>query len=128
MKILVTLLAAAVTATGPLAANGSLTATLVGSGHAPKINAHWPYAVHVSINRKPAPARITVQIVDPIGAAHAVQFGTSTRNVTNYKIKGVFRDFIVWPASAQGVPLKLRVTVVTTAGRKVLSYSVVPRA
>ena len=122
MKILVTLLVAAVTATG------SLTVTLTGSGHSPKISVHWPYAVHVSINGKPAPARITAQIVDPTGGAHPVQFGTSTRNITNYKIKGVFHDFIVWPASARGVPLKLRITVVTTAGRKVVSYSVVPHA
>ena len=122
MKILVTLLVAAVAATG------SLTASLKGSGHSPKINVHWPYVVRVAINGKPAPARITAQIVDPIGGAHAVQFGTSTKNITNYKIKGVFRDFIIWPGSARGVPLKLRITVVTTAGRKVLSYSVVPHA
>jgi hypothetical protein len=103
-------------------------ATLATPGHAPKINTHWNYVVRVTDGGKPVAARITAQIVDPIGGAHPVEFGKSTRPITNWPFKGVFRDFIVWPASSRGVPLKLRIVVRVGAVRKTIVYPVLPHA
>ena len=91
--------------------------TLTAPGHTPKINTHWSYAVHATAQGKPVAARITAQIVDPIGGAHPVQFGKTTKTIVNWPFKGEFRDFIIWPASSRGIPLKLRITVVV-AGRE----------
>jgi hypothetical protein len=102
--------------------------TLTAAGHAPSINTHWSYAVRATEGGKPVSARITAQIVDPIGGVHPVQFGKSTKNITNRPFKGVFRDFIVWPASSRGVPLRLRIVVRVGGVRKTIAYQVVPRA
>jgi hypothetical protein len=122
MKILVTLLIAAVAATG------SLQASLKGSGHSPKINVHWPYVVRVAINGKPAPARITAQIVDPTGGVHLVEFGRKTKKIANWPFKGVFSDYVIWPPEARGIPLTFRVTVRVGTVKKVIGYTVTPRA
>jgi hypothetical protein len=103
-------------------------ATLTASGHTPKVNTHWSYVVRVTNGGNPVAARITAQIVDPIGGAHAVEFGKSTRTITNWPFKGVFRDFIVWPASSRGVPLKLRIILRFGTVRKTIVYPVTPHA
>jgi hypothetical protein len=113
------------------AAAGALVAaapkvTVSTPGHAPKINAHWNYKVHVTLNGKPVAARITEAIVDPIGGVHPVQFGKSTKNITNFEFKGTFSDFIVWPASSRGIPLTLRITVAVGKAKKVVAYHVTP--
>ena len=105
----------------------TVKATLAAAGHAPKINVHWRYTVRVTAGGKPAAAKVTVQIVDPTGHAHPVQLGTSKKNVTNHPFRGTFSDFVVWPASARGVPLTFRVTVRAGSTKKVLSYRVTPR-
>jgi hypothetical protein len=97
-------------------------------GRTPAINTHWNYTVRATQNGKPAAGRLTEQIVDPIGGKHPVEFGKSTKPITNWPIKGVFRDFIIWPASSRGVPLKFRVIVVVGKTRRVLDYAVTPRA
>jgi hypothetical protein len=102
--------------------------TLTAPGHTPKINTRWYYVVRATVGATPVSARITAQIVDPIGNAHPVQFGKSTKNITNWPFKGVFRDYIVWPKSSRGVPLKLRVVVRVGTIRKTLTYSVTPHA
>jgi hypothetical protein len=96
-------------------------------GPAPKIGVHWAYSVTArSAGGKPAAAVLTAQIVDPIGGVHPVQFGKSTKNITNWPFTGRFRDFIVWPASSNGIPLRLR-AIVTVGGKKtVLTVSVTP--
>lgn len=103
-------------------------ATLTAPGHTPKVDTHWIYVVHATDGGKPVSARITAQIVDPIGGSHPVEFGKSTRTITNWPFKGVFRDFIVWPASSRGVPLKLRIVVRFGAVRKTIVYPVTPHA
>ena len=102
--------------------------TLAAPSHTPKINIHWNYVVRATDGGKPASARITAQIIDPIGSAHPVQFGKSTKNITNWPFNGVFKDYIIWPASSRGVPLKLRVVVRTGATKKVVTYAVTPHA
>jgi hypothetical protein len=102
--------------------------TLAAPGHTPKINTHWNYVVRATDGGKPASARITAQIVDPIGNAHPVEFGKSTKTITNWPFKGVFRDFVIWPASSRGVPLKLRILVRVGGIRKTITYLVTPHA
>jgi hypothetical protein len=102
--------------------------TLTAPGHTPKINVHWNYVVRATDGGKPASARLTAQIVDPIGIAHPVEFGNTTKTVTNLPFKGVFRDYVIWPPSSRGVPLKLRIVVQVGASRKTITYLVTPRA
>jgi hypothetical protein len=120
--------AAAVTlaAVGGLAGGSAapLKVTLVGSGHSPKAGAHWKYSVTVSRGGKPVAARLTAQIVDPLGSSHPVQLGSTKVNVTNRPIRGTFRDYVIWPASSQGIPLTLRITVVSGEAKRVVSYAV----
>jgi hypothetical protein len=97
-------------------------------GHAPTVNVHWNYTVRAMENGKSVAGKLTEQIVDPIGGKHPVEFGKSTKPITNWPFKGVFRDFIIWPASSRGVPLKFRVIVVVGKTRRVLDYAVTPRA
>lgn len=120
-----TLLATLVTA---LLAGASVQVTLTAPGHTPKINVRWSYTVHVTQGGKPVAAKITEQIVDPVGGKHPVEFGKSTKNIVNWPIKGVFRDFIVWPPSARGIPLTFRVTVVVGKTKRIVNYAVTPRA
>jgi hypothetical protein len=78
---------------------------------------------------KPIKARITVQIVDPLGSVHPVQYANTKKNLTNWPINGHFRDYIIWPrSSAIGISLTLRVTVKAAGGKTVLNYSVQPTA
>lgn len=118
-----TVLAKIALATG-LLVTASAQVTLTAAGHTPKVGSRWYYAVHATQAGRPVTARLTVQIVDPIGGSHPVQFGTSTKNITNWPFKGTFRDFVIWPASSRGVPLKLRVAVRTATVRKTLTYTV----
>lgn len=118
--------AAAVAAVGSLA-GAAPAVTFTAPGHAPKIKTHWNYQVVVTSGGQPAAATLTEQIVDPIGGVHPVQFGKSTKNITNWKFKGTFSDFIIWPASSRGIPLTLRITVKTPTGTKVVKYVVTAR-
>jgi len=117
------LIAAALGAT--VLAAGSAKATLSAPTHTPKINTKWFYVVRVTQGGVAASARITVQIVDPLGSAHAVQLGASRKNITDYPIKGRFRDYVIWPADSRGVPLTLRVTVRASGTKTILKYRVV---
>jgi hypothetical protein len=115
------------TATAFAAGGATIRASLTATTHTPKVNVHWPYSVGLTRDGKPAAGRITAQIVDPVGGVHPVQFGRNTKNVTNWRFIGVFRDYVIWPPSSRGVPLRFRVTVTATGFRKVLSYTVTPR-
>ena len=117
------LLLAGVLATAPL------KDTLSGPSHSPKINKRWYYVVKVTQSGKPARVKITAQIVDPLGGTHPVEFGPTTKKIINWPITGTYRDYIIWPTSSRGIPLKLRITLVGAHGtRAVVSYAVVPRA
>jgi hypothetical protein len=110
---------------GALTFTGSAAkVTLSAAGHAPKIKTHWAYTVRATENGKPAAAKVTAQIVDPLGGVHAVEFGKSTKKVANWGFKGSFKDFVVWPSSSVGVPLGFRVTVVVGKTKRVITYAV----
>jgi hypothetical protein len=107
-------------------------ATLTTAGHTPKVLTTWKYSVRVTDpTGHPIAARITSQIVDPLGTAHLVEFDGTGRNpfVKNYSFFGNFCDSITWPkSSGVGVALTFRTVIVTAKGRKVLTYSVTPRS
>jgi len=98
------------------------------AGHAPRVGRDWHYTLRATIGGKAAHARLTAQIVDPLGGAHLVQFGKTSRYIRNFPFVGVFRDFITWPKDSRGIPLTLRLTVVAGKARKVVDYHVTPRA
>jgi len=100
--------------------------TLTAPTHTPKLNTRWYYTVRATEAGKPVAGKLTVQIVDPIGASHPVQFGTTTKNITNWAFTGRFRDFIIWPASSRGIPLRLRVIVRVGGAKRTLTYAVTP--
>ncbi len=114
--------------TAALAIVAPMQVTFQAATHTPRINTHWTYTVRATQASKPVVGKITVQIVDPIGGVHPVEFGASTKKITSVPIRGTFRDYMIFPASARGVPLKIRVTVVAGTGRSVLNYVVTPRA
>lgn len=128
MMLAATTLKLAVAGALLLGATFPLKVAVSAPGHTPKINTHWNYTVRATRDGRPVAGRLTEQIVDPIGGAHPVQFGKSTKNITNWPFNGVFKDYIIWPASSRGVPLKLRVVVRTGATKKVVTYSVTPHA
>jgi hypothetical protein len=103
-------------------------ATLTAPTHTPRINTHWYYTVRVTQGSKPSSGRLTAQIVDPIGGLHPVQFGSRSKPSTSMPFSGLLRDFIIWPASARGIPLKLRVVVTIAGVKHTVSYAVTPRA
>ncbi len=107
-------------------------ATLTAATHTPKVLTTWKYSVRVTDpTGHPIAARITSQIVDPLGTAHLVEFDGPGRNpfVKNYGFFGNFCDSVLWPASsAVGVTLRFQTVIVTAKGRKVLTYSVTPRS
>jgi hypothetical protein len=112
---------------GSLLAAAPLKATLTAPTHTPKVKTRWYYVVHATQGGKPVAGKLTAAIVDPIGSSHPVQFGSTTKNLTNWPFKGRFRDFIIWPASSRGIPLKLRVVVKAGGARSTITFAVTPR-
>ena len=72
-------------------------------------------------------ARLTVQVVDPLGTAHTAQVGTTRRKLLNYPFTGRYRDFAVWPAASRGFRLTLRVVVKAGGRSRTVTYWVKPR-
>jgi diadenosine tetraphosphatase ApaH/serine/threonine PP2A family protein phosphatase len=105
----------------------TLRATLSAPTHTPKANVKWRYAVHATRGGTPVRARLTAQIVDPIGGAHPVLYANTKRKLVNWPFRGTFRDYVIWPGSSRGIPLTFRVTVVSGGARRVLRYRVTPR-
>jgi hypothetical protein len=104
-------------------------AKLTAGTHQPKVNTKWPYSVRVTtLKGKPMKAKITVQIVDPLGGVHPVEFGARKVNVVNHPFFGTFRDYVIWPpSSAVGVTLVFRTIVKTAKGKVTLRYNVNPQ-
>ena len=123
---LVTHVAGIAAAGGLLATASAPTVTLSAPGHSPKIKTHWNYSVTVTRGGKPVPATITAQIVDPLGSAHIVKFGNTTKNIKAFPFRGTFRDFVIWPAVSRGIPLTFRLTVTSGPTKKVIGYHVTP--
>ena len=111
-------------------AKPAFKAKLTAPSHHPKAATKWFYTIVVTdLAGKPIKARITVQIVDPLGSVHPVQYDNTKKNLTNWPINGHFHDRIIWPrSSAIGISLTLRITVKAAGGKTVLNYLVQPTA
>jgi hypothetical protein len=117
-----------VVAAAALAAGAPLRATLTAPGHSPKVSTRWSYTVRATRGGRPAAARLTAQILDPLGGVHPVELGLTTTKIVRRPFRGRFSDFVIWPRSSRGVPLKLRLIVTAGSSRRVITYAVVPRA
>ncbi len=118
-----------VVAVAALAIQGAaFKATFVGGGHTPVIGTRWPYTVKVTDAKgKPLAARITAVVIDPIGGVHPVEFFVSSKKfVTNYPIKGTFKDAIIWPPESNSYALTFKVTVRVGTTKKLLTYLLTP--
>jgi hypothetical protein len=102
--------------------------TLSAPGHTANIGKRWNYAVHATSGGKPVAARITAEIVDPLGSAHPVDYAATKKPIVNRPFTGVFRDYVLWPGEARGIPQTFRLTVVAAGVRKVIRYSVTPQS
>ncbi|HZQ66320.1 MAG TPA: hypothetical protein VFA66_13960 [Gaiellaceae bacterium] len=118
LAVLVTVLALPLSA----AAAPPLKVTFTARTHTPKVNAKWFYVVRATAGGKPVKARITCQLVDPVGGVHAVLFGSTTKPILNRPFTGSFRDFIRFPPESQGFKLTIRVTVKALGAKRVVSY------
>jgi hypothetical protein len=72
-------------------------------------------------------ARLTMQVIDPLGTAHPVEFGPTTKKIVDWPIRGSYRDYAIWPPASRGYRLTLRATVKAKGATQTASYSVVPR-
>jgi hypothetical protein len=113
----------------PPAPAAHFRATLSAPAHTPPVGAQkWWYVVRAATAQgKPLHARLTVEVVDPLGTAHAAEVGTSTRKLLNFPFVGRYRDFAQWPASSRGFRLTFRVIVKAQGSSKTLTYWVRPR-
>src|SRR3954471_13729236 len=104
-----------------------LHVTLAAPTHTPSANVKWRYAVHATRAGKPVRARLTAQIVDPVGGIHPVLYANTRRKLVNWPFNGTFRDYVTWAGSSRGIPLTFRLTVVSGGAKRALRYRVTPR-
>jgi hypothetical protein len=129
--LLSALIVASAGAAAAPAAHAPFHATLTAKTHRPKVGTKWYYVVTAtSLAGKPLAARLTMQVIDPTGQVHPVQYANTTRNITNWRFRGRFRDFVTWPADSAFASslggLVLRATVEAAGARIVLRYRVQP--
>ena len=116
-------LLAGVFAFAPAAGAASFRATLTAPTHTPRVNAKWFYTVRARDPAgRPIRAAVTVQLVDPIGSLHPVQYDDTKQNIVNRPFNGAFRDYIKFPSDSKGFKLTVRVTVKAKSSKVVLSY------
>jgi hypothetical protein len=118
--------AAKFTVAASLLAAAPMKATMTAPSHTPKINTRWYYTVSATQDGKPVAGKLTAQIVDPVGGVHPVVFGSTTKPITNSPFKGSIRNFIMWPVSSRGIPLKVRVVVKVGSAKRTITYAVTP--
>jgi hypothetical protein len=110
------------------ASTGAVRATLVAPTHTPKVNATWRYTVKVTDRGgHRLSGKLTVQIVDPIGTVHAVQYDDTKQDITRMPFDGTFRDYVQFPPDGRGFRLTFRVIARTSKGMVSLTYPVTPR-
>jgi hypothetical protein len=107
---------------------GAVKATLFAPTRQPKVNARWSYRVRVTDTRgRKLAGKITVQIVDPLGQAHAVTYDDTKRNIAGMKFSGDFRDYLEFPSDSSGYTLTFRVIAKTAKGKVEITYPVTPK-
>jgi hypothetical protein len=118
-----------VTSAPPPAPPARFRATLSASTHTPPVGSKkWWYVVRAAnAQGKPLHARLTAEVVDPLGTAHVTEVGTSTRKLLNFPFVGHYRDFAQWPAASRSYRLTFRVIVRARGSSRTLTYWVQPR-
>ena len=107
---------------------GQVKARLFAPTRAPKVNAKWRYRFRVTDTRgRRLPGKITVQIVDPLGQAHAVTYDDTKRPIRNMAFRGDFQDYVEYPADARGFTLTFRVIARTGRGSVTITYPITPK-
>ena len=101
--------------------------TVTATGHTPPVGKRLNYSVSAKVGGKPVKALLTEQIIDPIGGVHSVTYGTTKKVIKNWRFTGVFRDFILWPASSRGVPVTWRFIVVVGKTKHIVNYKITPK-
>ena len=102
-----------------------MKATLYAPTRTPRANARWPYRVVVTdMKGRKLAGKITVQIVDPLGQAHAATYDDTTKPITNMPFRGQFRDYVEYPADSRGFTLTFRVIAKTPKGTVTITYPV----
>jgi hypothetical protein len=105
--------------------SGKVRATLYAPTRTPKANAKWRYRVVVTDTKgRRLAGKITVQIVDPIGQAHAVDYDDTTKPIVNMPFRGQFRDYVEYPPDSRGYTLTFRVIAKTPKGTVTVTYPV----
>jgi hypothetical protein len=103
-------------------------ASLSAPTHRPRVGPRWWYVVHaVDLLGRPLRARLTVQVVDPLGTAHAAQVGTTTKKLLNFPFTARYRDFVQWPAASRSFRLTFRAIVNARGSSRTLTYWIRPR-
>jgi hypothetical protein len=100
-------------------ASAALVARLRAPGHEPKAGGHWPIAVTLSWQGRPARGHVSYQFLLGGQVVSRQQVGGESPDFT-----GTFHDDILWPASAVGFPLTFRVVVTSPHGTRRLDYPV----
>jgi hypothetical protein len=91
----------------------------------PKVEAPMRYTVRVTdAARKPIAARLTMQIRDPFGGVHPVEFDSRKVFIKNHRFVGTFVDQVEWPQSAVGFGLKFQAVVRAMGVTRILSVTV----
>jgi hypothetical protein len=107
---------------------GKVKATFVAPTRAPKVNAKWIYHVRVTdLQGHSLSGKITVQIVDPLGQAHAVDYDDTKKPITNMRFNGAFHDDAEFPPDSRGFTLTFRVIAKTAKGTVTITYPVTPK-
>ena len=108
--------------------SGRVTATLHAPTRTPKANVKWRYRVVVTDSKgRRLGGKITVQIVDPLGRAHALTYDETKKPITNFPFRGSFRDYAEYPPDARGFTLTFRVIAKTAKGTVTITYPVKPK-
>src|SRR5262245_49649078 len=74
------------------ATQGQVRARLYAPTRTPKANSKWRYRVVVTDTKgQRLGGKITAQIVDPLGQAHALTYDDTKKPITKFPFKGQFR-------------------------------------
>jgi hypothetical protein len=108
-------------------AQASFRVVLRAPTHTPRVGRRWWYLVRATDRSgRPLRGRLTVEVVDPLGIAHAAEVGATTRKLVGYPFIGRYRDFADWPRAARGYRLVFRVRVAAGGATRTLRYWVRP--
>ena len=93
-----------------------------------KASVNVPYSVTATDSAgKHVSGKLTVQIVDPLGNAHAVTYDNTKRPIKNFPFHGTFHDYLAFPKDAVGYPLTVRAKVASAQGNGTATFRVTPK-